>query len=168
MFNKIQISLQAQETKDAKMGEFSYKTRIADAVLQKKLKSSGAVLVEGPEWFGKTTTSEQHAKSINYVADPVNLNRNMILAEMNINALLEGEKPRLLDEWQVIPQLWDAVRFAVDHSKGIGQFILTGSAVPPDKDKKEKKKRLQDLRSMEVLQWLVTELMTHRHLQELI
>lgn len=120
------------------MGEFSYKTRIADAVLQKKLKSSGAVLVEGPKWCGKTTTSEQHAKSINYVSDPVNLNRNMILAEMNINALLEGEKPRLLDEWQVIPQLWDAVRFAVDHSKGIGQFILTGSAVPPDKDKKEK------------------------------
>lgn len=120
------------------MGEFSYKTRIADAVIQKKLKSSGAVLVEGPKWCGKTTTSEQHAKSINYVSDPVNLNRNMILAEMNINALLEGEKPRLLDEWQVIPQLWDAVRFAVDHSKGIGQFILTGSAVPPDKDKKEK------------------------------
>lgn len=120
------------------MGEFSYKTRIADAVLQKKLKSSGAVLVEGPKWCGKTTTSEQHAKSINYVSDPVNLNRNMILAEMNINALLEGEKPRLLDEWQVIPQLWDAVRFAVDHSKGIGQFILTGSAVPPDKDKQEK------------------------------
>lgn len=120
------------------MSEFLYKPRIADAILQKKLKSSGAVLVEGPKWCGKTTTSEQHAKSINYVSDPVNLNKNMILAEMNINALLEGEKPKLLDEWQIIPQLWDAVRFAVDHSKGIGQFIMTGSAVPPDDDEQKK------------------------------
>lgn len=116
------------------MAQFKYKPRIADAVLAKKLRSSGAVWVEGPKWCGKTTTSEQHAQSINYISDPTNLNRNMILAEMNINALLEGEKPRLLDEWQIIPQLWDAVRFAIDHSKGIGQFILTGSAIPPDKD----------------------------------
>lgn len=116
------------------MSEFEYKQRVADAVLEKKLKSSGAVLVEGPKWCGKTTTAEQHAKSINYVSDPVNLNKNMILAEMNINALLDGERPKLLDEWQIIPQLWDAVRFAVDHSKGIGQFIMTGSAVPPEKE----------------------------------
>ncbi len=68
----------------------------------------------------------------------MNFNKNQILAEMNINALLEGEKPKLLDEWQVIPQLWDAVRFAVDHSKGIGQFIMTGSAVPPDEDRQQK------------------------------
>ncbi len=120
------------------MSEFEYKSRVVDAVLEKKLKSAGAVLVEGPKWCGKTTTSEQHAKSINYVSDPVNLNKNMILAEMNINALLEGDKPKLLDEWQIIPQLWDAVRFAVDHSKGIGQFIMTGSAVPPEQDKQAK------------------------------
>ena len=120
------------------MSDFQYKPRIADAILQKKLKSSGAVLVEGPKWCGKTTTSEQHARSVNYISDPVNLNKNMILAEMNINALLEGEKPRLLDEWQIIPQLWDAVRFAVDHSKGVCQFIMTGSAVPPDEDKQNK------------------------------
>lgn len=94
--------------------------------------------MEGPKWCGKTTTSEQHAKSVNYVSDPMNFNKNQILAEMNINALLEGEKPKLLDEWQVIPQLWDAVRFAVDHSKGIGQFIMTGSAVPPDEDRQQK------------------------------
>lgn len=81
------------------MSQFEYKPRIADGVLEKKLKSSGAVLVEGPKWCGKTTTSEQHAKSINYISDPVNLNKNMILAEMNINALLEGDKPKLLDEW---------------------------------------------------------------------
>lgn len=120
------------------MSEFEYKPRVADAVLEKKLKSAGAVLVEGPKWCGKTTTSEQHVKSINYVSDPVNLNKNMILAEMNINALLEGDKPKLLDEWQIIPQLWDAVRFAVDHSKGIGQFIMTGSAVPLEQDKQAK------------------------------
>ena len=118
--------------------DYKYKKRIADIILQKKLKSSGAVLVEGPKWCGKTTTSEQHAKSVNYVSDPMNFNKNQILAEMNINALLEGEKPKLLDEWQVIPQLWDAVRFAVDHSKGIGQFIMTGSAVPPDEDRQQK------------------------------
>ena len=120
------------------MSQFEYKPRVVDAVLEKRIKSSGAVLVEGPKWCGKTTTAEQHSKSVNYVSDPVNLNKNMILAEMNINALLEGEKPKLLDEWQIIPQLWDAVRFAVDHSKGIGQFIMTGSAVPLDHDKQSK------------------------------
>lgn len=120
------------------MTEFKYKPRIADQKLEKKLKSSGAVLVEGPKWCGKTTTSEQLAKSINYVSDPVNLNKNQILAEMNINALLEGDKPKLLDEWQVIPQLWDAVRFAIDHSKGIDQFIMTGSAVPPEEEEQKK------------------------------
>ncbi len=120
------------------MSDFNYKPRIADTILQKKLRSAGAVLIEGPKWCGKTTTSEQQAKSVNYISDPVNLNRNMILAEMDINALLDGEKPQLLDEWQVIPQLWDAVRFAVDHSKGTGQFILTGSAVPPTQDQQKK------------------------------
>ena len=120
------------------MTDFQYKPRIADILLQKKLKSSGAVLIEGPKWCGKTTTAEQQARSINYVSDPVNLNKNYILAEMDINALLSGEKPKLLDEWQVIPQLWDAVRFAVDHSKGLGQFILTGSAVPIDEVKRKK------------------------------
>ena len=120
------------------MSQLEYKPRVVDAVLEKKIKSSGAVLVEGPKWCGKTTTAEQHTKSVNYVSDPVNLNKNMILAEMNINALLEGEKPKLLDEWQIIPQLWDAVRFAVDHSKGIGQFIMTGSAVPLGHDKQSK------------------------------
>jgi len=120
------------------MSDFQYKVRVADALLQKRLRSSGAVLIEGPKWCGKTTTSEQHAHSINYVSDPVNLNKNLILAEMNINALLEGEKPKLLDEWQIIPQLWDAVRFAVDHSKGMGQFIMTGSAVPPEEEEQKK------------------------------
>lgn len=120
------------------MSNFEYKKRIADEILEKKLKSSGAVLVEGPKWCGKTTTSEQHSNSVNYISDPVNLPKNMILAEVDINALLDGDKPKLLDEWQIIPQLWDAVRFAVDHSKGVGQFILTGSAVPMDDEEQKK------------------------------
>ena len=120
------------------MADSIYKKRIADSLLERKLKSTGAVLVEGPKWCGKTTSSEQQAKSINYVSDPVAFNKNLILAEMNINALLEGDKPRLLDEWQTIPQIWDAVRYSVDHSSGIGQFILTGSAVPLSDKEKEK------------------------------
>ena len=111
-----------------------YKKRIADILLERKLAGKGAVLIEGPKWCGKTTTSEQHSCSVNYISDPMNLNKNMILAEININSLLEGDKPKLLDEWQIIPQLWDAVRFAVDHSKGVGQFILTGSSVLPEAD----------------------------------
>lgn len=120
------------------MVDFKYKERIADDIIKRKLNSSGAVLVVGPKWCGKTTTSEQHSGSVNYISDPMNLNKNMILAEININSLLEGDKPKLLDEWQIIPQLWDAVRFAVDHSKGVGQFILTGSAVPMDDEEQKK------------------------------
>lgn len=120
------------------MSDFQYKKRIADEIIEKKLNSSGAVLVVGPKWCGKTTTSEQHSGSVNYISDPMNLNKNLILAEININSLLEGEKPKLLDEWQIIPQLWDAVRFSVDHSKGVGQFILTGSAVPMDDEEQKK------------------------------
>ena len=120
------------------MSDFQYKKRIADEIIEKKLNSSGAVLVVGPKWCGKTTTSEQHSGSVNYISDPMNLNKNLILAEININSLLEGKKPKLLDEWQIIPQLWDAVRFAVDHSKGVGQFILTGSAVPMDDEEQKK------------------------------
>lgn len=107
-----------------------YKQRIADAILKKKLQTSGAVLIEGPKWCGKTTTAEQAAASILYVDDPEMLNRNVHLAEIKPSSLLTGKSPRLLDEWQLAPQLWNAVRFAVDHKKGFGHFILTGSAVP--------------------------------------
>ena len=120
------------------MADFTYKKRIADSVLKRKLNASGAVLVEGAKWCGKTTSAEQQARTINYISDPAVLNKNLILAEMDINALLEGEKPLLLDEWQVIPQLWDAVRYAVDRSKGTGQFLLTGSAVPLSEEEREK------------------------------
>lgn len=110
----------------------AYRKRIVDDTLPLKLEGSGAVLIEGPKWCGKTTTAEQHAKSVAYINDPSNGNQLLHLAELNPQLLLEGDTPRLLDQWQIAPQLWDAVRFTVDHREGMGQFILTGSAVPAD------------------------------------
>lgn len=109
-----------------------YKFRIADQIITKKLKGKGAVLVEGPKWCGKTTTSEQHANSVLYMTNPTDSKQNMMLVDINPQLLLEGEPPRLIDEWQIAPKLWDAVRFEVDHRDEEGQFILTGSAVPAD------------------------------------
>jgi hypothetical protein len=109
-----------------------YRKRIADDILLRKLSGAGAVLVEGPKWCGKTTTCEQFAKSALYMADPDTRERNLALAATNIKELLKGETPRLIDEWQVAPKFWDAVRFHVDHAEGWGHFILTGSAVPPE------------------------------------
>ena len=112
----------------------SYKIRIADQLLARKLAGVGAVLVEGPKWCGKTTTCEQVAQSALYMADPETREQNLRAAQINIKDLLEGDRPRLIDEWQDAPKFWDAVRYAVDHSDADGQFILTGSAVPPDSD----------------------------------
>ena len=112
----------------------SYKIRIADQLLARKLAGVGAVLIEGPKWCGKTTTCEQVAESILYMADPETHEQNLRAAQINIKDLLEGGRPRLIDEWQEVPKFWDAVRYAVDHSDADGQFILTGSAVPPDSD----------------------------------
>ena len=92
----------------------------------------GAVLVQGAKWCGKTTTCEEFAKSALYMADPDTMESNLKMADMNIKALLKGDTPRLIDEWQVAPKFWDAVRYHVDHAEGFGHFILTGSAVPPD------------------------------------
>lgn len=111
-----------------------YKKRIADKIIEKKLKGKGAVLVEGPKWCGKTTTSEVLAKSILYMSKPDRVKQNMMLADINPSLLLEGEVPRLIDEWQISPKLWDAVRYEVDHRNVEGQFILTGSAVPADSE----------------------------------
>lgn len=107
-----------------------YKKRIADKILAKKLKGKGAVLIEGVKWCGKTTTAEQIAKSILYMARPEDKEQNLTLADINPSLLLAGEVPRLIDEWQLAPKLWDAVRFEVDHRGEEGQFILTGSSVP--------------------------------------
>ena len=107
-----------------------YRQRIIDSVIQKRLKSAGALLIEGPKWCGKTTTAEQFAKSKLLLGDPEELSRSQLIAIGSINTLLEGDTPRLIDEWQTIPRFWDAVRSEVDRRKGFGEFILTGSAVP--------------------------------------
>lgn len=114
--------------------EFVYKARIADRILERKLEGKGAVLIEGPKWCGKTTTAEQRAKSILYMDSPEDLESNLRMADLNPKLLLEGESPRLIDEWQLAPKLWDAIRFEADHRHDTGLFILTGSAVPIDED----------------------------------
>lgn len=109
-----------------------YRERIADQLLRDKLEAMGAVLIEGPKACGKTTTAEQQAKSIIYMDDPDKQAQYRQMAQTNIRFLLEGETPRLIDEWQQVPQFWDAIRFEVDHRNEDGQFMLTGSAVPVD------------------------------------
>ena len=110
----------------------TYKARIADKLLARKLAGKGAILIEGPKWCGKTTTAEQIAKSILYMSETGMLETNKQLARLNPGLLLRGEKPRLIDEWQVAPVLWDSIRFESDHATELGQFILTGSSVPAD------------------------------------
>ena len=109
-----------------------YKKRIADKILKRKLEGKGAVLIEGPKWCGKTTTAEQVASSILYMDDPEKKEQNISMSEINPKRLLKGDVPRLIDEWQIAPKLWDAIRFEVDHRDELGQFVLTGSAVPGD------------------------------------
>lgn len=109
-----------------------YKKRIADDILKRKLEGKGAVLIEGPKWCGKTTTAEQVAASVLYMDDPRRKEQNITMSDVNPQRLLKGNTPRLIDEWQLAPKLWDAVRFEVDHRAETGQFILTGSAVPAD------------------------------------
>lgn len=111
-----------------------YKKRIQDETLQKKLRSAGAVLIEGPKWCGKTTTAEQIAQSVIYMNEPGKREQYQQLIDLDPERLLSGEVPKLIDEWQEAPQLWDSIRFAVDHRNQEGQFILTGSAVPADRD----------------------------------
>ena len=111
---------------------FEYKKRVADLILKEKIERKGAVLIEGPKWCGKTTTAEQLAKSILYMSDPKTIKQNLMLADVSPEVLLKGETPRLIDEWQLAPQLWDAARFEVDHRTGFGHFIFTGSSVPAD------------------------------------
>ncbi|MBR5951096.1 MAG: AAA family ATPase, partial [Actinomycetaceae bacterium] len=110
-----------------------YRPRIVDSVLDFKLRSKGAVLIEGPKWCGKTTTASQVAKSVLLMQE--NAVQNRELAQVAPKRLLQGEVPRLIDEWQLAPELWDAVRVEVDKRDDFGQFILTGSAVPPSLEK---------------------------------
>lgn len=108
----------------------TYKPRILDAILARKLTSKGAVLIEGPKWCGKTTTAEQFANTAVFLAKPNVRESVRTLMEVDSDLALQGEPPILFDEWQTVPGLWDAVRYAVDHRRKFGQFILTGSAVP--------------------------------------
>ena len=111
-----------------------YFPRLCDKLLKRQLESSGAVLVEGPKWCGKTSTSRESAKSILYMQDPDRGPGYIRLADTMPSQLLQGEKPRVIDEWQEAPVLWDAVRFDVDKTNLRGQYILTGSAVPKEDD----------------------------------
>ena len=112
-----------------------YKPRIADRILAERLEGKGAVLIEGAKWCGKTTTAEQIARSVHYMSEPGMIERNIQLATVNPQLLLSGDNPRLIDEWQLAPQLWDAIRFEADHRREFGLFILTGSSVPADMSK---------------------------------
>lgn len=109
-----------------------YRPRIADKILQRKLRGKGAVLIEGAKWCGKTTTAERICKSVLYMSEPTKRKQNEQLANISPSLLLSGDKPRLIDEWQIAPTIWDAVRFEADHNTNLGLFVLTGSCVPPD------------------------------------
>lgn len=116
----------------------NYKCRIMDSLLEKKLQAKGAVLIEGPKWCGKTTTAEEIAASKIMLAKPDIKEHFKSLLEIDTEAALAGEAPMLIDEWQTVPKLWDAVRYTVDHRHAMGQFILTGSAVPDKEAEKER------------------------------
>jgi len=125
--NTIFVKLNLREMK-----ETVYLSRLCDKELIKRLQSSGAVLIEGAKWCGKTWTAAKIAKSTLYMQNPDTAVSNLKLADTKPSLLLQGNTPRLIDEWQMAPILWDAVRFEVDKRNETGQFILTGSAVPAD------------------------------------
>lgn len=112
----------------------NYIPRITDKILSERLSFKGAVLIEGPKWCGKTTTAKQISKSVLMMDQPDLANQYREMAELNPTLLLQGEVPRLIDEWQLAPNLWNAVRYEVDQRDEFGQFILTGSAVPAELD----------------------------------
>lgn len=109
-----------------------YYPRICDKLVEKKLATSGALLIEGPKWCGKTWTGLNASKSALYMQDPDRRNGYLRMADTMPSQLLTGDKPRLIDEWQEAPVIWDAVRFDVDRSGLWGQYILTGSATPKE------------------------------------
>lgn len=114
------------------MAAVDYLPRVSDRVLARRLRAKGAVLVEGAKWCGKTTTCAQQAASTVYLANPASRQQNLALAATAPQVLLQGAAPRLIDEWQLAPQLWDAIRAEVDERQAFGQFLLTGSSVPAD------------------------------------
>ena len=117
------------------MANVLYKKRVADLILERRLQGKGAILVEGPKWCGKTTTAKQYSKSLLDLGDSAVLLNSQIALQVNPSSLLSGETPRLVDEWQTIPSLWDMIRSEVDRRQEVGQFILTGSSVPIEQEK---------------------------------
>ena len=117
-----------------------YLPRIMDKILEKRLKLYGAVLISGPKWCGKSTTAKKLAASKVELQDPFNKDTYLQLAKANPAKLLEGEKPRLIDEWQDAPQLWNAIRYIVDNSNLKNQYILTGSVTPKETEDVEVKR----------------------------
>ena len=111
--------------------ERAYKLRISDVVLQRRLEGKGALLIEGPKWCGKTTTAKQVAGSVLNLGDTITLRTAQEALQVQPKVLLAGATPRLIDEWQTLPEIWDMVRAEVDERQDVGQFILTGSSVPP-------------------------------------
>ena len=111
-----------------------YLPRVTDKLLEDRLVSKGAILIEGPKWCGKTTTAKEFSNSLLSMDRPDMTKQYQDMAQINPQILLEGETPRIIDEWQIAPNLWNAVRYEVDQRKEMGQFILTGSAVPLDLD----------------------------------
>lgn len=111
--------------------ERAYKLRISDVVLQRRLEGKGALLIEGPKWCGKTTTAKQVADSVLNLGDTITLRAAQEALQVQPKVLLAGATPRLIDEWQTLPEIWDMVRAEVDERQDVGQFILTGSSVPP-------------------------------------
>lgn len=131
-----------------------YLSRVADKMLADKLAYAGAVCIRGPKWCGKTSTALQQAASVLYLQDPESAANNLRLAAEKPSLLLRGDRPRLIDEWQDAPQLWDAVRFAVDRSGAPGQFMLTGSATPGERPRHSGAGRFSflDMRPMTLLE----------------
>lgn len=115
------------------IGENNYKPRVVDSTIERYLSTFGAVCIEGPKWCGKTWCASYHSNSEYLIGDPENNFQNRTLAELSPNLVLEGETPRLIDEWQETPPIWDAVRYCVDKRGKKGQFILTGSSTPKRK-----------------------------------
>ena len=103
-----------------------YYPRIIDELLKKKLRTSGAVLLKGPKWCGKSTSASRIAKSIIFMQDPSTREQNIALAKASPKIFLDKETPLLIDEWQTIPFIWDAIRFEIDQRNAFNQFILTG------------------------------------------
>lgn len=121
--------------------EDNYKSRVTDELLDFKLHAKGAVVIEGPKWVGKTTSAKRVAKSVVEFGDTQNNSQNITMAQLDPSEILRGDTPRLLDEWQEVPTLWDSVRYELDRRNTVGQFILTGSTVKiPKNDDKDKRR----------------------------